>query len=69
MIKANDYSVEPSKEVMVSKRGLEELSLFSRAEGAEYRVLSGLSRCAGERKDQHGQGKELKDRGQKTNRA
>lgn len=50
MIKANDYSIEPNKEAKVSKRGLEELSLFSQAKG-----------CAGERREQHSQGEELKD--------
>lgn len=68
MIKASNYSIEPNKEVKVIKRRLVELSLFSQAKGGGYRVLSALSSCAGERKDQHSQGKELKDSGQKTNR-
>lgn len=61
MIKANDYSIEPNKEAKVSKRGLEELSLFSQAKGGGSRVLSTLSGCAGERREQHSQGEELKD--------
>lgn len=61
MIKANNYSIEPNRQVKVSKRGLEELSLFSQADGDGYRVLSTLSGCAGERKEQHSQGEELKD--------
>lgn len=68
MIKANNYAIEPNKGVKVTKRRLEELSLFSQPKGGGYRVLLALSRCAGEKKDQYGQGKELKDSGQKINR-
>lgn len=65
MIKTSNYSIEQNKEVKVIKRRWEELS---QAKGGGYKILSALSRCAGERKDQHSQYKELKDSRQKTKR-
>lgn len=68
MIKANNYSTEPNKELKVTKTRLENLSLFSQAKEGRCSDPSALSRCSGERMDQHGEGEELKDSGQKTKR-
>lgn len=68
MIKANNYSMEPNKEFEVIKRRLEDLSLFSQEKEGRCRDPSFLSRCSGEKKDQHSQGEELKESGKKNNR-